>query len=220
MRDSSLNHPSWRPFGVVLATGLCLLAGSTAGATAGPKDDGDKDTSGQISTHPLFPADDGPRPTRAQAKLGARITAIEVGNGEDPPKGRVPFQVDHGFLGISGSSVEGYTVILAKGVSPEHAISTTFAGLSQESLASLTLQPSDVTVEEITTVWRSVLSRSWVARPDVPHVTYMVRIQDARVVVHLSTDASDESRRRLAAISPLVRIVDIGPIRAWGARDR
>lgn len=216
MKSTGRKNVSWRVFGVGLAASLCLAAGGLGSALAVPGDDDFKDNPGAISTEPLFPADDGPRPSAAQAELAARITAIQTnGGGEDPSKGSPPFQIAHGILGISGAPAKGYTVILAKGVSTEQAASSSFAGLSRGAMDALTLQRSEVTVEEITAVWDAVVAAEWLAGPDGTGPTYMVRIDDAQVVVHLSKTATEASRKNLAAISTLVRVVDSGQIRAW-----
>lgn len=114
MESAGRKNRSWRVVGVGLAASLCLAAGALGSALAAPGDDDFKDNPGAISTEPLFPADDGPQPTAAQAELAARITAIQTnGGGDDPSKGSLPYQVAHGILGISGAPAKGYTVILA-----------------------------------------------------------------------------------------------------------
>lgn len=78
---------------------------------------------------------------------------------------------------------------------------------------ALTLQVSEVTVEEITAVWDAVGAADWVAETDDKRPSYGAGIDDAQVVVHLSKTASDDSRKNLAAISTLVRVVDTAPLR-------
>lgn len=206
-----------RLLGLGLATGVGLAAAALGPAVASPGNDDHKDHPEAISTEPLFPADDGPKPTAAQAELAARITAIQTnGGGEDPSRGSLPYQVAHGILGISGAPAEGYTVILAKGTSVRHAESTAFSGLSKDAMQALTLTESDVTVEEITAAWDAVVSEEWVAEPGGKRPSYGVRIADAKVVVDLSTGASEESRKNLAATSTLLRVLDTGGfVRAW-----
>ena len=214
MESAGRKNTPWRVAGVGLAASLCLAAGALGSALAAPGEDDFKDNPGAISTEPLFPADDGPQPNAAQAELAARITAIQTnGSGEDPSAGSLPYQVAHGILGISGAPAKGYTVILAKGVSTKQAASSSFAGLSRGAMDALTLRASEVTVEEITAVWYAVEGADWVAETDGKRPSYGMGIDDAQVVVHLSNTASDESRKNLAAISTLVRVVDIDPIR-------
>lgn len=206
----------WRLMGVGLAVSLCFAGSGQQGAMADPGGDDSKSDPGRISTQPLFPADDGPQPTLAQAELAAKLSAIQTNGGSDPlSKHTPPPQVSQGVLGVSGSPAKGYVVTLAKDMSAMQAESSLFSGLSKGAMGSLTMRVSEVTVGEITEVWDAVVSEGWVAEPDGGRPTYSAGIEDGQVVVKLSTTASDASRKRLAAVSRLVRVVDIAPITSW-----
>ncbi len=204
---------NWRTVSIGLTAALCLTMGPQGGALADTGNDDYKDNPAAISDTPLFPADDGPQATTGQEEAADRVTAILTNNGVDvPTKNGLPYQLARGVVGISGSPTRGYTVLVAKGVSTAKVTSSVFAGLSKGATAGLTLKTAGATVEEITAVWDAVSSRKWVAEPDAK-ISLGMSVEDGQVVVDLDERASDKSRANLAALSKLVRIVDIAPMR-------
>lgn len=202
---------------VVVAVGSVILGGVAAQAVGVPgfRDEPSKESLvAEADKGPLFPADDGPQPNRAQAALTARISEILTPRDSKSGDG-VPPQFASGIVGFVGAPATGYTLIVGEGVDVGAAAQSVLEGLSADSAIYLDTRVADHTTAELARVWRAVMAEKWSSSPNASY-SLDVAATSGQIEVTVDPSLPADDRDRLQKVGgDALKIVQGGTLQRF-----
>ncbi|QMW66847.1 hypothetical protein H4N58_02485 [Mumia sp. ZJ1417] len=157
-----------------------------------------------------------PRPTKIQREVGRRITALLTPPGEKPADG-LPVGLDSGVIGVIGSTVDGYTLVVTRGTDGAALVSKLTADLPDKARQGLEIRVSGRTADELRAAWAAVFAQQWRTLAPAPQHAVAVELDPEReaVVVVIGSEPPDVGRldtlqRPLRGVEPGAVVIQYG----------
>ncbi|KAA1425062.1 hypothetical protein FE697_004025 [Mumia zhuanghuii] len=156
---------------LALGAGLLVAAGSPAQGDDATLDTAAATDAVTAASTAVVLAEDGPQPTTLQRTVADRVTALLTPRGDKPADG-VPVSLDVGLIGVTGSPVEGYTLVVTQGTDGKALVSRLTSGLPLTARRLLTVETSERTTDELRNAWDGVRGERWRSAAAVPTGAY------------------------------------------------
>ncbi len=155
---------------------------------------------------------DGPVPTAVQRAVGQRVTALLSPDGEKRSDG-VPVGLDHGVIGVIGSTAEGYTLVVTKETDGRALVAKLTARLPKEAAEGLEVRVSERSADELREAWHAAFEpQKWrtAIASDVAGMAVELDPEREAVVVTLGGEPPREGR--LDTLAQPLQGVDAGSV--------